>query len=939
MSYQVGSWVWSQEHGQAGRVIEGQSLWGQDLYLVWMPQQEKVIRATAEGLRPLDEAGFLTGDHLAYIAAAARISEALNQDLLLAPIGASIIPLPHQVRALSRVMDGDRIRYLLADEVGLGKTIEAGLIMRELKLRGRVQRVLVVTPKGLVTQWVAEMRTHFNEDFRLVIPSALLGHLHPDQNLWESYTQVVCPMDSIKPIESRRGWSPEQVALYNRQRFDDLVSAGWDLIIVDEAHRLGGASEQVARYILGQGLSKASPYLLLLSATPHQGKSDAFRRVLSLLDVEAFPDDASIRPERVWPYVIRTAKRAAIDIEGKPLFKPRVTQLWSVDWDPEQPAQRALYEAVSDYVRQGYNQALLEKKSYIGFLLILMQRLVTSSTRAVRATLERRLEALREPEYQQLSLFDAPSSAEWAEMDGQEQVDNYLRSQLHALANEQSEVEHLLELAAQAEAAGADPKAQALLDWIYRLQRETGDPSLKVLIFTEFVPTQAMLQDFLSRRGYPVAVLNGSMNLDERQAAQLEFAGPARFLISTDAGGEGLNLQFCHVVINYDIPWNPMRLEQRIGRVDRIGQTKAVRAVNFLLADTVEARVQEVLENKLKVILEQFGVDKTADVLDSAEASSLFDDLYREVILDPESLESRVEETLQAIEEQAQANREGAGLLAGEEPLNPEQAQKLLTHPLPRWLERMTVSYVRAHGGSAALDGPTWRIRWPGDGASRQATFSPKGLEPDLEYDLLPLDNPKVRELVTNLPIFIEGQAVPRVSFIRLPAAVQGIWSLWRLALTGRDWDGSRVLPLFQGDDGQVLAPTASRIWEQLLSGPIHIGPIHIGSYLDANQSREVNQAAWNAFQSASQSAGQLAYSELSRAYQAHRKNELEKREYAFAARRKAIDRLGLPSVRHHRLDQLAQDESAWRRSFESSSTAVPELDLLLLLRVKGLES
>lgn len=226
-------------------------------------------------------------------------------------------------------------------------------------------------------------------------------------------------------------------------------------------------------------------------------------------------------------------------------------------------------------MRAGYNQALREKKRHVGFLMILMQRLVTSSTRAIRTTLERRFEVLQEPD-EQLLLFPELSDEEWADLDGQEEMDTLLTTRLAALRL-------LLDAPRGTEAAGPDAKAEALLDWIYRLQKEESDPDLKVLVFTEFVPTQEMLREFLADRGFSVVCLNGSLGMDERENAQQSFAGNARILVSTDAGGEGLNLQFCHVVVNYDIPWNPMKLEQRIGRVDRIGQAHAVRAVNFAI--------------------------------------------------------------------------------------------------------------------------------------------------------------------------------------------------------------------------------------------------------------------------------------------------------------------------------------------------------------------
>ena len=638
------AWVHSTDHGQLCRIIEGETLWGETTCRVWLSTQDTIVRVRAEQLQPLDVATACTAEAVSYIAAAARVADVLTQDVLLAPIEASVIPLPHQVRALGRAIEHDRVRYLLADEVGLGKTIEAGLVMRELKLRGLVRRTLVVAPKGLATQWVAEMQTHFGEEFRLLVPSDFSAYrrIAREDNIWHTYDQVVTPLDSVKPLEGRRGWSQERVEEYNRERFEDLIAAGWDLVIVDEAHRLGGRTDQVARYKLGQGLAEAAPYLLLLSATPHQGRTEAFHRLIALLDGDAFPDIGSVTRERVQPYVIRNEKRRAIDAEGAPLFKPRRTQLVPVTWQPHHAEQRRLYEAVTDYVREGYNQAMREKSTHVGFLMILMQRLIASSTSAIRMTLERRLEALQAPE-EQLTLFPFMSDDEWADLDGQEQVDTLLGTRLKALKNERAEVKLLLEAAQACERGGADAKSEALLEWTYRLQQEEGDPELKVLVFTEFVPTQAMLQNFLTDRGFTVAYLNGSMDMDERKRAQEEFADEARILVSTDAGGEGLNLQFCHAVINYDIPWNPMRIEQRIGRVDRIGQTHAVRAVNLLFEDTVEYRVREVLEEKLAVILREFGVDKASDVLDSAEGGQIFEHLYIDAILHPEEVDVKVE--------------------------------------------------------------------------------------------------------------------------------------------------------------------------------------------------------------------------------------------------------------------------------------------------------
>jgi SNF2 family DNA or RNA helicase len=406
--YDSNSWRYSLDHRQPCKVVDVEEVWGRRFARVWLPQQEIVVRVSVDRLAPLNGAQRSSDrDHLIYLATAAKLADCLNHNTLLAPAASRVIPLPHQIRALQTAVAGERVRFLLADEVGLGKTIEAGLIIRELKMRGLVRRVLVVAPKGLCQQWVSEMDVHFSETFRLLMPDDLkslrrLGIGGGDRygesaNPWSAFDQVICPLDSVKPMDKRKGWSPQKVAEYNQERFDDLVCAGWDLVAVDESHRLGGATDQVARYKLGRGLGEASPYLLLLSATPHQGKSDGFRRLISLLDPESFMDEASISRESVKPYVIRTEKRFAVTSEGLPLFQPRQTRMVAVEWAERHAAQKTLYEAVSEYVRLGYNQAMREKKTHIGFLLVLMQRLVTSSTRAIRVSLERRLEALREP--------------------------------------------------------------------------------------------------------------------------------------------------------------------------------------------------------------------------------------------------------------------------------------------------------------------------------------------------------------------------------------------------------------------------------------------------------------------------------------------------------------------------------------------------------------
>lgn len=955
-------WQYSIVHNSACKVIEEQTLWGQTVCRVWLPNQDAVVRVPRSTLRPLsaDLQPEIEAGRIAYVAAAAKVAEVLEGStsttdghILLAPMESNVIPLPHQIHALSRAISGDRVRYLLADEVGLGKTIEAGLVMRELKLRGLVRRILVVAPKGIATQWVSEMQTHFNETFQLVLGDDLgtLQRLVPGgdrrSSAWSLFDQVIVSLDSVKPMDKRRGWTAERIAEYNRSRFEDLITAGWDLVVVDEAHRLGGSSDQVARYKLGKGLAEAAPYVLLLSATPHQGKTDAFHRLMNLLDDDAFPDMDSVSRERVAPYVIRTEKRKAIDSEGKPLFKPRRTQMAPIAWESRHHLQQLLYEAVTDYVREGYNQALREKKRHIGFLMILMQRLVVSSTRAIRTTLERRLGALKEGE-QQASLrlaelengtegSDSPDDemAELYDMDGQELLDELLKSHVSALQNESSHVEILLDAAVRCEQAGPDAKTEALIEWIYKLQSEENEPDLKVLIFTEFVPTQQMLKEFLEVRGISVVTLNGSMDMEERKQAQDAFRKTHRVLVSTDAGGEGLNLQFAHVIINYDIPWNPMRLEQRIGRVDRIGQPKTVRAINFVFEDSVEFRVREVLEQKLSVIFDEFGIDKTSDVLDSSQAGELFEDMFASAILDPDGIETSVEQKVAQIRGEIQRVRESSTIYGISEEPDVQTAERLRFHPLPYWVERMTVSYLTSHGGLAKRKRSWWNLNWPDGQEHRKVVFYTREADRLDGTTLLNLENSRIRGLALKLPHIAPGQPLPCVTVNGLPTGISGLWGLFEIRLQAGMHQKTQLLRIpmvrrgyvsvFLSEEGKLFLPTARHIWDALQTAEVRI---------QSTLGQDDSMKAYQCLHEAAEHAGQELFNSLQHAHLASVAHEEERGITSFASRRKAIERVGLPEVRQFRLSRCDADEGEWRQELQAAKQIVPEIRPLLMLRM-----
>jgi superfamily II DNA or RNA helicase len=944
------SWQYSTVHNSACKVIEEQTLWGQTVCRVWLPNQDAVVRVPRSALRPLsaDLQPEIEAGRIAYVAAAAKVAEVLEGategHVLLAPMESNVIPLPHQIHALSRAISGDRVRYLLADEVGLGKTIEAGLVMRELKLRGLVRRILVVAPKSLALQWQAEMENHFNESFTLVNAADLeayerlmSGALPEHQrNPWLNFPQAIITTDAFKPLSKRRGWNKETVQRYNLIRHERLITAQWDLIIIDEAHRLGGASDLVARYRLGQGLAEAAPYLLLLSATPHQGKSDAFARLMGLLDPMSFPDVDSIKRDRVAPFVIRTEKRKAVTSKGEPLFKPRTTRTLTVDLE-NFPDQLKLYNEVTDYAKFGYNLALHNRSPFIAFLMILLQRIASSSTRAIRWTLERRLErldALKDNQRSDVELI----IEDLEELTGQELLNELLDVNEPGRVNEVAQVRYLLSLAQQVEASGPDAKALRLIELIYQLQGEESDDQLKLLIFTEFVGTQLMLREFLQARSFVCATINGSMEMDERKQEQRHFAEDARVMISTDAGGEGLNLQFAHVVINYDLPWNPMRVEQRIGRVDRIGQPKVVRAFNFVFENSIESRVLEVIEEKLLVIFKETGMDKTNDVLDTPLASELYEQMMTHVVMENREIDTEVERMLSSIEREAREVREQSPIYAISEEVDLTAAESLRTHPLPAWVEQMTLSYLRLQCGNVVKTPRGWSLTWPDGEVQKHCVFSAHDAESLPEATLLNLENSRVRGLALNLPQVATGQPLPCVTVSELPASISGLWGLFEIRLQAGLHQKTQILRIpmvrrgcvsvFLSEEGKLFLPTARHIWDALQAAEAQV---------QATLGQDESITAHKSLQIAAEQAGQELFDALQQAHLASVAREEERGIVSFSSRRKAIERVGLPEVRQFRLSRCDADESEWRHELQSARQIVPEIRPLLMLRiVKG---
>lgn len=750
------SWRWWSAGHETVRVLARSGSGTTETAQIVVPSRAAVRRVAARDLFEIASRPW-TSEELIWRAAACRAVAALAPPGAAATHNRNLEPLPHQVVALERALATNPVRLLLADEVGLGKTIEAGMVIAELKARGRVRRVLIVAPKGVQLQWVSEMALHFGEEFVLVGPGGV--PVDAGINPWMTFDQVVCSLDSIKPVSTRKGWTPERIREHNRHRIDAILAAGWDLIVFDEAHHVSGSSDEVARHRLAVDVAGAAPHTLLLSATPHSGKSDAFARLLGLLD-SRFVHGLPVTREHVAPLVVRSDKRHTTDNRGKPLFQPRTTRLHIVPYG-QRHIEEQLYEAITEYVRFGYQRAKTEKRPAVGFLVLLMQRLASSSTAAVLSALDRRHAAII-TEGTQLRLF--PEGAEeWGDLTGEEQVDALQGALGAAWGNELAEVELLISLARRATGAGLDAKARDLLALIDDLASSEGNPSLKVVVFTEFTQTQNMLLDLLEGAGISAVAINGGMGIHERAAVQAEFRERARVLVSTDAGGEGINLQFSHVIINYDLPWSPSRIEQRIGRVDRIGQTHPVQAINLAMEHSVDARVLEVLETKLAVILAELGADKAGDILNSADRHT--EELYAAAITgeDIEQAGDRFESVTR------EETEEAASFLD-------------LVEPAAR---KPTIG-----GGE---DPAIWVDKAL---IARRAVLG---------------DTPEPGAILEALPEVSPAEPVPCIAGSR-----GGLFSLWEVTGAG---GGRSCSPVFITDDGAVRPDLADRTWDSLIAG------------------------------------------------------------------------------------------------------------------------
>jgi SNF2 family DNA or RNA helicase len=569
---------------------------------------------------------------------------------------ARIEPQLHQVFVAHRVTQKLQPRMILADEVGLGKTIEAGLIIKELRARELLSRVLIVTPASLQLQWQSELRSKFNEYFEVLDGAALQYLGRGGVNPWMARQNVICSL----PFAA------------NPKRAEQIIEADWDLVIFDEAHRvrrtLQGASKTrtTQAYRLADELKELVNGLLLLTATPMQVHPYELYSLVELVEPGLFPTfqayrigggylprlNALMKDLKGWNTLSDRQRMAAIDANAAMLdelgiatdkavavladdsererlmdvlvskhpiagalvrnrkaevggFTQREARRIPVELDDD---EQELYEDVTDYLRDGYNQARAERNIALGFVMVTYQKMLASSSYAVRQSFRRRIAKLR------LQLRDIgaakakpPSESYIEELRDVEETTQALTELEHAALDHGGlllEIEQLEDLVSRLGQV-RDSKAETLLDALDGIFEK--DPDEKIVIFTQFIETQDFLAAALRNNGYRVATFNGRMGIDEKEDAVRSFKAGDQVLISTEAGGEGRNFQFCHLMVNYDLPWNPMRVEQRIGRLDRIGQKRPVRIYNLYCESTVEERVLEVLEKRIGLFEDSVG--------------------------------------------------------------------------------------------------------------------------------------------------------------------------------------------------------------------------------------------------------------------------------------------------------------------------------------------
>ena len=691
--------------------------------------EENVAPVNAERLRLLIES--------------VRIRLAYAYDRQFAVSLSGIRTLPHQIDAVYlKMLPQPRLRFLLADDPGSGKTIMAGLLIKELKLREAIDRCLILAPAPLTIQWQDELLRFFNEPFQII-------HSANDQqqliNLWDRESWVISSIDYAKQDNVReRVW---------QQR--------WDLVIIDEAHKCsaytkrsagrGDTVERTKRYQLAERLSEQCDNLLLLTATPHHGDADRFAHFIRLLDLDLFPAPhrfgemaGQIRREVLQlgedcPWSLRRLKEDLKDMHGQRLFPDRHVQTVSFSLGPE---EFYIYQAVTSYINEYLSQRMGARGNSVALARTVFQRRLASSTHAIHESLRRRRRKLEDLLRELEGLSPTQLSRRLAQIQGrltdaeqdEDDLEEAFRDELIDEATTATEVDRLrTEIAELGELvarvgrvreSGRDSKLVTLRDCVQRAEfDELKDGRGKLLIFTEHRDTLNYLREHLEEWGYSTCQIHGGMNPRERKRAQEDFRTSCQICVATEAAGEGINLQFCHLMINYDLPWNPTRLEQRLGRIHRIGQSRDVYAFNFVATSSedgqpvIEGRILERLLSKLDRMRDALG-DRVFDVVGEVLCLNEVNlpEMLREVAYEPRRLDDYLDAIDQIDPDLLGRYEEATGIALARAHVdfssfaraNLEAEERRL---MPRYVESYFLSAAKAVGlrTEARADG-LWRI-------------------------------------------------------------------------------------------------------------------------------------------------------------------------------------------------------------------------------------
>lgn len=917
--------------GKNMEVIGSKMLFGKETLWIHILEDDSFAQVLRSDLEDDTQENSQDGmSYVRYIAIAARIKEEMAQKRLLAPYESSLIPLPHQILVLEKVMQGVQTRFMLADEVGMGKTIEAGLILKEKKLRGEIKRTLLIVPKSAMIQWQQELKEHFNENFFIYDSDFITGmaktfasfDAEEELNFWKQHNQIIVSLDAIKPVTQRQGWSQDKINEYNKYRIESVVNADFDMIIIDEAHRMGGSTAQVSRYQLAETLCNAVPNVLLLSATPHRGKSDHFRRVLQLMDADAFSGEGMPSIDEISPYVMRSEKRYAVDYNGKRLFQKRETIRLDVPLDDNfHHLQKMLYEHVTYYVRYCFGRAKRGNRNATGLVMVMMQKLASSSTAAIMAAMETRLWRLQNEEMaDDISDYDEEGALNFDEL----LMDEYSVDIQNGFLNEEDKLKELIAEAQYCLANEQDAKATALIRKINHLREEYGDSQLKILVFTEFRKTQEYLTKQIEQAGLTTTCINGSMDLQERQRALVKFKNESNVLIATDAAGESLNMQFCHIVFNYDLPWNPMAIEQRIGRVDRIGQKSPVTAFNMLTDNTVDTRVYQIIVEKLDAILQELGIDKTSDVLDSTIDMKRVNHLYLQSLLDPKRFDFASDSWLYEIRGKLKEYKstEGALPVFNEKDINIESADEIKFSPLPVWLEELMDLYTKSVNGTIdkCLDGvTTYTVK--NEKITAFFDSNKNGDNPEAEH--FTLQHPMIKRLLDG----IDGNSQTMVPVIASHDGgdTPGYLTIWKISAKNTNETKTTYSAQFIADTGKVFAPYGNDVWNRLVQEKNCFGYLNERECsIDLENNQQLNNNLHGVFH--------RMESEIQSNLQIIAEKKL--RALKFAEQR--ISRIGIENIKRAKMSRLLKEKEEWNNAFAQGRSVVPDVKLILTVRVDG---